>query len=184
MLLMTRSIQLTALGTTLLVLAACGPMKVYSYTEHGAHLAQYATYDWGPIDQRTTGDPRLDDNPFFQERIQAQADRELTRRGYVKATTGQPDLTVVYRARIRQEIDLNGADRPDALTYCAEGACEPYAYDAGTLLIDLVDATTNRVVWRGWAEGSVEGVVNNQAWMEQKIDEVVARIFEKCPRRW
>jgi hypothetical protein len=180
---LTRTIQLTALGITLLLLNACGAMKVYSYTEHGANLAQYATYDWGPLDQRTTGDPRLDNNPFFQERIQAQADRELTRRGYLKATTGQPDLTVVFRTRIRQEIDLNGADRPDAYTYCAEGTCEPYAYDTGTLLIDLVDATTRQVVWRGWAEGSVEGVVNNQAWMEQKIDEVVARIFEECPRR-
>jgi hypothetical protein len=183
MLAMTRTIQLTALGITLLVLNACGSMKVYSYTEHGASLIQYATYDWGPLDQRATGDPRLDNNPFFQERIQAQGDRELTRRGYVKATTTQPDLTVVYRTRIRQEVDLNSADRPDAYTYCAEGASEPYVYDTGTLLIDLVDARTKQVVWRGWAEGSIEGVVNNQPWMEKKIDEVVARIFEDCPRR-
>jgi hypothetical protein len=178
-----QAIQLTALGVALLALNACGPMKVYSYTEHGANLAQYATYDWGVLEQRTTGDPRLDNNPFFQERVQAQTDRELTRRGYVKATIGQPDLTVVYRTRIRQEIDLNGADRPDAYAYCAEGGCEPFAYDSGTLLIDLVDSRTKQVVWRGWAEGSVEGVVNNQAWMEKKIDEVVARIFEDCPRR-
>ena len=180
---LTRTIQLTALGVTVLVLGACGSMKVYSYTEHGANLTQYAIYDWGPLDQRNTGDPRLDNNPFFQERVQAQTERELTRRGYAKATTAEPDLTVVFRTRIRQEIDLNGADRPDAYTYCAEGACEPYAYDTGTLLIDLVDARTKQVVWRGWAEGSVEGVVNHQAWMEQKIDEVVARILEKCPRR-
>jgi hypothetical protein len=50
-------------------------------------------------------------------------------------------------------------------------------------MFDLVDAQTNQVVWRGWVEGSLDGVVNNQEWMEQKIDEVVARIFEKCPRR-
>jgi hypothetical protein len=56
-------------------------------------------------------------------------------------------------------------------------------YDAGTLLIDLVDARTNRLVWRGWAEGSVDGVIDNQEWMEARIDEAVTRILERLPRR-
>ena len=54
-------------------------------------------------------------------------------------------------------------------------------YDAGTLVIDLVDARTNKLVWRGWSEGNVEGVVNNQRWMEERIDEAVTRIFERLP---
>jgi hypothetical protein len=170
-----------AVTVSALVLTGCAAMNVHSYAERGVDFAQYHTYNWASADERTTGDPRLDNNPFFQERIQAEVERQLTRRGYRKETSERPDLTVRYRARINQEVNVNGADRQPG--YCEKGDCEPYVFEAGTLLFDLVDAQTNQVVWRGWAEGSVDGVVNNQEWMEQKIDEVVARIFEKCPRR-
>lgn len=176
--------RLAQLGTVIisaLALTNCASMTVNSYTERDVDFAQYHSYSWGPPDQRTTGDPRLDNNPFFHERIQAEVERQLTRRGYLKTTRGQPDLTIHYHASISQAVDVNGADRQAG--YCGAGDCEPYVYEAGTLLFDLVDAHTQRVIWRGWAEGSVDGVVNNQAWMEQKIDEIVAKVLEKLPRR-
>jgi hypothetical protein len=27
------------------------------------------------------------------------------------------------------------------------------------------------VVWRGWAEGSVDGVIDNQQWLEQRRED-------------
>ncbi len=33
------------------------------------------------------------------------------------------------------------------------------------------------------AEGAVNGVIGNQKWMEEKIDEAVTRILERLPRR-
>ena len=56
-------------------------------------------------------------------------------------------------------------------------------FDAGTIVIDLIDARSRRLVWRGWAEGGIDGVVDDQASMEQRIDEAVARILEKFPSR-
>ena len=46
----------------------------------------------------------------------------------------------------------------------------------------FVDTRTNRVVWRGWAEGSVDGVIDNQQWLEQRVDEAVRRILARLPR--
>ena len=57
----------------------------------------------------------------------------------------------------------------------------PGWYDAGTLMIDLVDTRTNKLVWRGWAEGSIEGAIDNQDWMERRIGEAVGRIMERLP---
>jgi len=54
-------------------------------------------------------------------------------------------------------------------------------YDAGTILIDLVEPHTNKVIWRGWAEGAMDGVVDNQAWMEATVNHAVTRIFERLP---
>ncbi len=56
-------------------------------------------------------------------------------------------------------------------------------YDAGTLLIDMVDTRTNTLLWRGWAEGSMDPFVDNQDWMEKRVDLAVARILEKLPAR-
>jgi hypothetical protein len=169
------------LAASAVTLAGCASMEVSSYTERGVDFSRYLTYEWGAIDAHTTGDPRLDNNPFFHERVRAAVDHQLARRGYVKGTGGQGDVTVHYHASVHQEIDVNGADEQAGL--CPRGDCEPFVYQAGTLLVDLVDAKTSNVIWRGWATGSVDGVVENQEWMERRIDEIVGKILERLPPR-
>jgi hypothetical protein len=56
-------------------------------------------------------------------------------------------------------------------------------YDEGTLLVDLTDARTGALVWRGVAQSGLAGVVNDQARMEETIERVVDRIFARLPRR-
>jgi len=50
----------------------------------------------------------------------------------------------------------------------------------GVRVIDLVDARTSRLVWRGWVE-KLNPVIDNQDWMEEAIDWAVARIMKKLP---
>lgn len=57
----------------------------------------------------------------------------------------------------------------------------PAVYDAGTLFVDLVDARTGAVVWRGWAEGSLDGAIDDQVWLEARVDEAVRRIMQRLP---
>ena len=172
--------RLTALALSALVLTGCAPiMHVSSFAERGIDLRQYHTYNWAPDDQLATGDPRLDNNRFFLERLQADVDKQLATRGFEKTMSGTPELLLHYHASITQRLDANGADQPYG--YCND--CRPYVYDAGTILLDFVDARTNKLAWRGWAEGSMDNVIDNQKWMEEKIDEAITRILEKLPRR-
>jgi hypothetical protein len=171
--------RLTALALSALVLTGCASMKVNSYMERGMALGQYHTYGWGPTDTFTTGDPRLDNNPFFQDRVQADVDKALATRGFEKTTSAKPDLLIHYHASVTQQVDVNAADQKYG--YCDD--CRPYVFDAGTLTIDFVDTRTNRLVWRGWAEDSLDRVVDHQDWLEQKIDEAVTRILERLPQR-
>ena len=103
----------------------------------------------------------------------------MTAREFEKVTTATPDVWLHYHASINQRLDANGADRPHG--ECED--CTPSVYDAGTLMLDFVDARTHRLVWRGWAEGRFDGAIDNQDWMEQRIDEAVARILARLPRR-
>jgi len=134
-------------------------MNVSSYVVRGVDFTQYRTYAWGPTEARPTGDPRLDSNPFFKDRLEGAVEKQLT----------------------TKRFEVNTVDRNRG--YCSDD-CEPTAgeYDEGTLVLDIVDARTNKVVWRGSARGVVNGLIDNQNLMEQKIDEAVRRMLESLPR--
>jgi hypothetical protein len=168
-------------ATSIWLAAGCATMNVNSYAERGADLRQYRTYNWGPPDTWSTGDPRLDNNRFFDERVRAEVEEQLARRGFEKSAAEQSDLLVHYHASVSQEIDIRQLD--PSISYCADRDCEPCIYDKGTLFVDLVDPRTDKLIWRGWAEGSVDGVIDNQAWMESRIDEAVAKILARLPNR-
>ena len=78
-----------------------------------------------------------------------------------------------------QEINTQLIDQE----FCAEGDCRPFVYDAGTLVVDLVDPATSTLVWRGWADSAFGELINDQTAMELRIDESVAQILARLPGR-
>ncbi len=167
-----------ALAVCAFVLEGCAARSVHSYLERGADLGRYQRYAWGPVDTFGTGDPRLDANEIVQERIQAAIGNQLAARGFTAVASGSPELIVHYHVSVEQRIDLRDKE---PMTPCPD--CKPFIYDAGTLVVDLVDAASKRVVWRGWSEGNVDGLIDNQRWLDEQLDETVKRIFEQLPRR-
>ena len=163
-----------------LIAAACAvPIRVNGYAERGFDVSRYRTYDFAPVTPEPTGDPRLDSNPFFTERVQAAVARGLEGRGYVRDTSGAADLLVHFHASVAQDIDVVDADRRAG--YCADTGCRPFVYDAGTLLMDLVDAKTKALAWRGWAESRLDGVVDDQTWLNRKVDDAIAKVTAQVP---
>jgi len=175
------AVALVALASLGLAAGCATTMNVGSSIERGVDLHQFRTYSWGPADTSSTGDARLDNNRFFDERVRVQVEKELARRGFEKTAAQQPDLLVHYHARVSQEIDVREFDASES--YCADHDCRPFIYEKGTLLIDLVDPGTDKVLWRGWAESSFDGAIDNQSWMESRIDEAVTKILARLPGR-
>lgn len=168
----------TGLG---LALAGCATMKGASYVERGAQFTHYRTWAWAPADARPTGDPRLDNNPFFQDRLRGAVEHEMTRRGYVRSTLAEPpDLRLHYHTNFTKTFEITQGGARSGSCY---GDCEPeaYAYEQGTLVIDVVDARTEKPVWRGWVVDNMEGVVDRQDLMEREVDAAVAKMFELFP---
>jgi hypothetical protein len=175
-LLARRWTSLMALALTL-TLTGCASMQVHSYAGRTFDVTRYHTYAWAHF-RLSTGDPRLDNNPFFVERLQAAVEKHLAARGFEKTDVGQSDLVIHYHASVQQRLVVN--EREWTSEPCDN--CGPSVYDAGTLLLDFVDARTNDLVWRGWAEHSAEGEIDSQEWMERTIDQAVERILARLPR--
>ena len=156
-------------------------MTVSSHIERNINVADYVTYDWGPPDNLPVGDPRLDNNPFFRDYVQGAIEKKLAARGFERALTGDPDLLVHYHASVDQRVDVYEADARYGYCY---GNCEARVvdYEQGTLVVDLVDRKTKKVVWRGWAQDTMNGVIDNQDRLEKQVDEGVARMMLLLPR--
>jgi hypothetical protein len=169
------------LATTALVLTGCATMNVSSHVLRDADFTQYRTFEWGPADALPTGDPRLDRDPFFQDHVQGAIEKGLASRGFARISTGAPDLLIHYHANISRRIDINRLDRERG--YCYDDACgvRTVEKEAGTLVLDVVDARTNRLVWRGWAQHSVEDMLRDRDRMEQRINDAVTRMLEQLP---
>jgi hypothetical protein len=161
------------------LVASCAPVRVNSYVGRDLDLRRYHTYAWAARETLSTGDPRLDNNSFFIERVQRAVDGHLRQKGFEHIASGQPDFVVHYHARVEQRLDSTEF-RPGE-PRCQTGDCGPFVYDAGTLLIDVVDSRSNQLLWRGWAERGLQGVVDNQTWMDEAVDDAVRRIMERFP---
>ena len=172
------TVVLTAIAAV--AVAGCATMNVSSHIERGINFSEYVTYDWGPPDNLPVGDPRLDNNPFFNDYLQGAVEKKMAAKGYERAAGGQPDLLVHYHASVNQKIDVYGVD--STYGYCYQN-CEPqYSnYEQGTLVIDFVDAKTKKVVWRGWAQDSMDGIIDNQQRLEKQVDEGVTKMMMQLP---
>ena len=180
---MSQLIRWVAVAIVAVVSTGCATtMKVGSNIAPDLDVAGYRTFDWGPMDRRPAGDPRLVKDPFFQDHVEGAIERGLAALGYQRATTTWPDLLIHYHASITRRMKIATIENRNG--YCAVEPCGGRLenYEAGTVVIDILDARTDRVLWRGWAQDSIEGPLKDQNEMAKKINEAVSRMLERFPR--
>jgi len=106
----------------------------------------------------------------------------MAARGFERAAAGsEPDVRVHFHAVVDRRLDVNQVDSQSG--YCSRNDCPAGVsdYEEGTLVIDLIDVRTGRLVWRGWAQDSVEGVLDNQDRLARKIEQAVRLMLARLP---
>ena len=165
------------------LLSGCATMRVSSHTERGLIWSQYHTFEWGRADSLPPSDPRLQQDPYFRDRIEGAVERQMAAKGFQRSPASSvPDLLIHYHAAINERIDVDEIDR--RYGDCDAVDCVPRVsrYEAGTLVVDIVDARTRRLIWRGWAQDSVEDVLGNRDRVRQTIEDGVSRMFATFPQ--
>ena len=164
-------------------LAGCATLTVSSHIERDVDFSEYVTYDWGPRDNFPVGDPRLDNNAFFRDYVEGAFEKRLAAKGYERAVTGQPDLLLHYHASVHQKVDVYETDREHGYYPGYPGAeAGIVEFEQGTLILDVVDTRTNRLIWRGWAQDSMTGVIDDQRRLEKQVDDGVTKMMILLPR--
>jgi len=180
---MLRFLRWSVVAVFGLTASACATMNVSSHVERGQDFTQYHTWQWAPADALPERDARLD-NPFFQDHFQGAVEREFHARGMTQTVSegDVPDLLVHYHANVSERININHGDQ--TVGACYDENCDVRVLDneVGTIMIDVVDGHTNRLVWRGWSQSAIGGVLNNPTRFQNSIQQAVKRMFARFPR--
>lgn len=178
---MLRLLRWSAVVVLALAASACATMDVSSHVQRGLDFTQYRTWEWGQADALPSSDPRLDD-AYFRDHLQGAVERELARRSLARPNGGTADLLVHYHANVLPRIDHNRGDRTTGACYDGNCNVRVLEQEVGTIMIDVIDAKTQQLVWRGWAQTSVEGVLGNPRKLEDRIAKAVKGMFARFPR--
>jgi hypothetical protein len=179
---MLRLLRWLAVGVLAVAASACATMNVSSHVEPGLDFTQYKSWAWGAADALPTSDPRLDD-AFFRDHLQGAVERELARRGLGQPEpSGAPDILVHHHANVTPRIDVNRGDPTTGACYDGDCRVRVLEQEVGTIMIDVLDARTKRLIWRGWAQTSVEGVLGDPEKVGDRVAKAVTAMFKRFPR--
>jgi uncharacterized protein DUF4136 len=161
------------------LLTACATIRVGADFDRGTNFQAYATYDWASHDALPTGDPRLDNNQLFDARMREAVNEQLASKG-LRRSASSPDLLVHYHASVRDRIDVVRMD--ESRGYSVGERSESYVYEEGTLLVDVVQAQSKKLLWRGWAQTELSTLLTAPETMAARLKDVAWRMFRQFPR--
>jgi len=188
-----KSINLFGFLVIVLFVSGCSTLQVNSDYDPDVSFSGYHFYNWIPDAPATTGDPRIDSNTLLHDRVHKAIDGQLAAKGYVKSKTDKPDFWVTYYVTLDKQTEIQtinnyynygpgwGWRDRDYYYYPFYGSeTYIYTYDQGTLIVDIVNPSNRKLVWRGTAIDKVN-FSNTPEQKQQKITEVVRKLFMQFP---
>jgi hypothetical protein len=182
-----------ARGLVTLVIAGCSGVAVRSTPSPGVNLAALRTFAFMTPARPDAPAAQLARSPAGQQ-IRDGIAQNLVDKGYMPAPAGaQPDFLVAYRGVLKRRTDVHswGYDGPAWGSPWGWGwgwgwrgqmwhgpELTVRNYTEGTLVVDFVDATSQRVLWRGTATGVVERPENPDL---HKVAKVVDKLMDRYP---
>ena len=155
--------MLQVFGLLALILTGCTTLRVSTDYDPDTDFSGLRSYDWLPAPVIKTGDPQVTYNSLIESRIRSSVNELLQARGY-RVSTESPDFLIAYH------VDI---DKQESVTYINDlygygpgwgyrgGWAFPRTevmvteYKQGTLVLDIVRASSRQLIWRGMASDDV-----------------------------
>ncbi len=179
------------------LLAACASNEPTVNTDYDADFDfnQLQNYRWYADAYPSKEEEFRSHNDSYQ-RVRGAIDDYLQGRGYRQLTQGRADFLINYHVSVQENVRIDQFARyPEGGVHggvstgtygssVAIGYSTPNhgvrSYKEGTAVIDIVDVGTNRVIWRGIAEGKMSKKVD-LANRRQVTREVVKLLLGQFP---
>ncbi|WP_351001271.1 DUF4136 domain-containing protein [Shewanella sp. TB7-MNA-CIBAN-0143] len=163
------------IAAAVLALSACSTLKSTSDFDPSVSFEQYKTYSWV---EKKNEDAGYHLDGLMDQRVRAAIETQLSQKGISKADKQNADLLVNYITKVDKKINID--------TFNSNFGYNPYygprwgfggsihsettvrEYDVGTLMVDLVDNKTGKLIWRG----TVADTVREQSTPEERINTI------------
>jgi hypothetical protein len=158
------------------VLLGCGPtLQVRTDFDHSATFNQYRSFQMG--EGKVIEKGTVTENTIVKDRIDAAVRNGLVTKG-LTPTLAHADLIARFAAGARTVKELQGIGYPVGV-----GIWGAYPEDfwvtehpEGTLVIDLVDARSQKLVWRAYLTAQGSGL-SDPAFIQKAVN----KAFERFP---
>ena len=164
-------INFLSLGVVIIMFHACSTRSVFSDYDENASFNNYKTYAIAKNPENLSTKV----NPINLHRIEKAILTELRNLHFV--ASDEPDMIVEYYVQLEEVEDVS-----THTSYYGRWWRFPVTevtvdeYEKGAIVINLIDANTERVVWHGVISGRV---TYNRKKIDQNIQEAVKAIFDE-----
>jgi len=172
-----KRMAVTLMGMMFLFAGISAAQQVKTDYDRAADFAQYKTYSWEHVKTK---------DPLLEDRIKNAVDGVLAARGWTKVESGGDVSIVALQMTTNQETlntFYNGFGggwgwRRFGGGGIGEATTTTETYKVGTLVVDLFDAKTKKLLWRG---SSSDTLSNNSDKNIKNLDKGVEKMFQKFP---
>lgn len=139
--------------------------------DHHANFSQYKTYSWGKIETS---------NPLWDDRIKEAVNRELAKKGWTEVPS-HGDATIMAINTTHERPTLRTFyDAFPGWRWGGFGESTTYVenYEVGTLVIDMFDTRSKKLIWRGSASDTLPDKPEKAV---KDLEKSVDKMFEHFP---
>ncbi len=168
----------------IVVFAGCSSMRVATFGDPSMSLAGFQTYAWG--NEQATSDDQSSDDEAVDRWVREVVDRKMTTKGYRLVAPDHSDLLIHYHAALDENLDVATEYKRYRLGTDPYGreTSRAQVFKEGTLILDVEQPTSQRLIWRGWATDAINDELRTEE-IQSKIDTAVDKILDRfpdCPR--
>ena len=163
----------TAVGITLLGTVAIAQSVSYDF-DRSANFSKFRTYGW--IDGTRVADE------LNHKRVMRAIEAQLAMKGMTKVEAGsRPDVLVAYHASFDKnlQIDVFGTGFP-RFGGMRNATATTQEIVTGTIVVDIMDANTQAIVWRGMASKELNASAKPEK-REKEINKAAEKVFKNYP---
>jgi hypothetical protein len=162
---------------TFLLLFACAfavLATVKTDHSHSVDFSHYKTYSWIKISV---------EDPLWEDRVTRAVDSQLSAKGWTKVESDGDAAVAAYGSTHNQKTLQTWYDGFGGGWYWrgfGDGLATTTVQETpvGTLMVDIFDGPTKKLIWRGVASDTLSGKPDKD---EKKMDKAVTEMFKNFP---
>ena len=146
----------------------------YDYDKQ-ADFNSLKTYDWMTVPEKA------DIDSLKVERVKKAVNAELQAKGLMM-TSNNPDFLIAEHLGKKDKVQVTnwGYNYDQYGMDLGPQGVDTYQYEEGSLILDFVDAKSNKMIWRGVAKAEIDNVDTPEK-KEKLINEAVQEILKNFP---